>query len=78
MRGFAADNSCHRASTDTFLLLENLWMKEIADCHLYGILDLGYVNPRDVVAMTRALLVCKLQPWPTPLSRCRPFLTVRI
>src|SRR2546428_13629215 len=44
MRGFAADNSCHRASTDTFLLLENLWMKEIADCHLYGILDLGYVS----------------------------------
>ena len=31
-------------------------MKPLADCLLYGILDLGYVAARDAVTMTRALL----------------------
>ena len=31
-------------------------LKPISHCHLYGILDLGYVKPENVVSMTRALL----------------------
>ena len=31
-------------------------MKPLGETHLYGILDLGYVNPEQIVDMTRALL----------------------
>jgi thiamine-phosphate pyrophosphorylase len=31
-------------------------MRTLSECNLYGILDLGYVNPENVVPMTRALL----------------------
>jgi thiamine-phosphate pyrophosphorylase len=31
-------------------------MRALQDCHLYGIVDLGYVKPEDVVPMTRALV----------------------
>ena len=31
-------------------------MRALSDCHLYGIVDLGYVKPEAVVSMTRALV----------------------
>lgn len=31
-------------------------MKPLSDCRLYGIVDLGYVEPGNVAAMTRALI----------------------
>lgn len=31
-------------------------LRPLADCHLYGILDLGYVEPKDAVPMTRRML----------------------
>ena len=31
-------------------------MKNLSDCHLYGILDLGYVHAADAVSMTRRML----------------------